>query len=201
MKFYGRRLRLILSAWTAMFAMGIAWPAPPTAQAPTSQPATWAARDINLGLHNLPRSYFCDELRQKFLDVLLAVGAHADPNVLTSRCETGSRSPSVRLRFSMPELVADTAQRSAVSETSTALVRLQPGHPVSLDAADCELMRQIKDGLLAPISQHVLTFNLACSAPPSRGPRFSLTIRTLQPLVAEARVADERVLALKRRSQ
>src|SRR3569833_2446278 len=122
MKFHGRRLRLILSAWTAMFAMGIAWPAPPTAQAPTSQPATWAARDINLGLHNLPRSYFCDELRQKFLDVLLAIGAHADPNVLTSRCETGSRSPSVRLRFSMPERGAGAARRGAGGGAAAARV-------------------------------------------------------------------------------
>lgn len=200
MRFHRRRLTLILFALTAMFAMNIALTAPPTTQPPTSRPLFWAARDINLSLHNLPRSYFCDELRQKFRDVLLAVGARAEPNVLASRCEAGSRSPSVRSRFSIPELVANGVQNGTVGETATALVRLEPGHPVSLDATDCELMRQIKDGLLAPLSQHVVTFNLACSAPPARGPRFSLTARTLQPLVTNARVADERELARNRRN-
>ena len=181
-----------------MFAIGLALAAAPTAQSPTSQSATWVAHDINLNLYNLPRSYFCDELREKFRDVLLALGARPDLSVLTSRCEPGSRSPSVRVRFSMPEIIESAAKGGTVVEASAALVRLEPGHPVSLEATDCELLRQIKDGLLAPTSQHVTTFNLACSAPPSRWPRFSLSVRTLQALASGVRVADERDPPLKR---
>ena len=198
MKFHSRQLQWILSAWTAMFAIGLALAAPPTAQSPGSQPATWVEHDINLNLYNLPRSYFCDELRQKFRDVLLVLGARPDPNVLTSRCELGSRSPSVRVRFSMPQTSESTAKGGTAVEASAALVRLEAGHPVSLEATDCELLRQIKDGLLAPISHQVMTFNLACSAPASKRARFSLSVQTLQPLVGATRVADERALPLKR---
>jgi hypothetical protein len=192
MRFHSRKLRLILSGGTPMFAIGFALAAAPTAQPPTNQPAAWVAHDINVHLHNLPRSYSCDDLRQKFRDVLLVLGARPDPNVLTSRCELGYRSPSVRVRFSIAEPSESTAKQGAVVEASAAVVRLEPGHPVSLDATDCELMRQIKDGLLAPISQHVTTFNLACSAPSSKGARFNLSVQTLQPLVGGVRVADER---------
>lgn len=198
MKFHSRKLRLIWSTWAPMFAIGLAVAAPPTAlaggtaQPPTNPSAAWVAHDINVRLYNLPRSYSCDDLRQKFRDVLLVLGARPDLDVLTSRCELGSRSPSVRVRFSMPETIESTANHATVVEVSTAVVRLEPGRPVSLDATDCELMRQIKDGLLAPISQHVTTFNLACSAPSSKGARFNLSVRTLQPVVDGVRVADER---------
>ena len=187
MKFHRRKLQLILSAWTAMFAIGVALAAPPAAQSAGSQPATWVAHDINLNLYNLPRSYFCDELRQKFRDVLLVLGARPDANVLTSRCELGSRSPSVRVRFSMPEISESTVKGGTAVEAAATLVRLEAGHPASLEATDCELLRQIKDGLLAPISHQVTTFNLACSAPSSKGARFNLSVRTLQPLMAVAR--------------
>jgi hypothetical protein len=197
MKIHGRKLQLVLSAWTAMFVIGLACAAPPTAQLPESQPATWVAHDINLRLYNLPRSYFCDELRQKFHDVLLVLGARPDLNVLTFRCELGSRSPNIRMRFSMPQISESTAKGGTVIEASAALVSLEPGHPVSLEATDCELLRQIKDGLLAPISQQVTTFNLACSAPASKGTRFHLSVRTLQPLAGATRVADERAFPLK----
>lgn len=198
MKFHSCKLRLILSAWTPMFAVGLALAAPPTAKPPTDQPATWVVHDINVNLYNLPRRYSCDELRQKFRDMLLVLGARPDLNVLTSRCELGWRSPSVRVRFSMPEVVEPTAKRGTVVEASALLVRLEPGHPASLEVTDCELMRQIKDGLLAPIPQHVTTFNLACSAPPSRGVRFNLSVQTLQPLAVGTRLADEHEPPLKR---
>lgn len=198
MKYHSRTLRLIFSAWTAMFALNLALAAPPTAHPPTNFPATWVAHDINVDLYNLPRSYPCDVLREKFRDVLLALGARQDANVLAARCEPGSRSPRVRVRFSMPEIAERTAKQGTVVEVSAALVRLEPGHPVSLDATDCELMRQIKDGLLTPISQHVTTFNLACSAPSSKGAGFNLSVWTLQSPVGATRMADERALPPKR---
>lgn len=189
------RLRMmpVLTALTPMLTVSLALAAPPMAQ-----PATWVAHDLNVDLHNLPQRYSCDDFRHKFRDVLLVLGARPDLKVLTARCEPGSRSPIVRLQFSMPELVERTSKRGTIVEAAAAIVRLEPGHPVSLYAADCELMRQIKDGLLTPLSQHIMSFNLACSAPPSRGARFNLSVQTLQPLGGGARVADERDASLKR---
>jgi hypothetical protein len=183
MKFHSRKLLLILSAWTPLSMIGLA-----LAAAPTAQPATWIAHDLNVDLHNLPQRYYCDELRQKFRDVLLALGARPDPNVLTSRCEIGSRSPSVRVQFSMPEVLERNSKGGAVVQVAAAIVRLEPGHPVSLRAGDCELLRQIKDGLLTAVFQSAMNFNLACSAP-SVVARFNLSVQTLQPLDNGARVA------------
>jgi hypothetical protein len=193
MKFHSSKMMLILTALTPMLTAGLALAAPLTAQ-----PAVWVAHDLSVDLHNLPQRYSCDDLRHKFRDVLLVLGARPDLKVLTVRCELGSRSPSVRLQFSMPELVERTAKRGTVVDAAAAIVRLEPEHPASLYAADCELMRQIKDRLLAPMSQRVTSFNLACSAPPSRGARFSLSVQTLQPLDRGARVAEEREFPLKR---
>jgi len=169
----------------------------PLAATLTAQPAAWVSFDLSVVLHNLPGRYSCDELRSKFRDVLLVLGARPDLKVLISRCEPGSHSPYVRVQLTLPELIERTSKRGVVVGAAEAIVRLEPGHPPSLYAADCELMRQIKDGLLAPLSQRVVSFNLACSAPSSNGPRFNLSVQTLKPLDSGAHVADEVKLPLK----
>ena len=175
----------VLTAYPALSA-------PPAAQTA----AAWVAHDLTVKLHNLPGRYSCDDLRLKFRDVLLVLGARPDLKVLTSRCEL--RSPVVRVQFAMPELVESTSERGVALEAAAAFVRLEPGHPASLNATDCELLRQIKDGLLAPMSRRVVSFNLACSALSSSGPRFNLSVQTLKPLDGGARVADEARFPLKR---
>jgi hypothetical protein len=186
MKSHHSKLVFILTALTPML---MAYPAP--AAPPTAQPAAWLAYDLKVDLHNLPRRYSCDELRLKFRDVLLVLGARPDLKVLIARCELGSRSPFVRVQFAMPELVERTSKGGVAMEAAAAIVRLEPGHPASLYAADCELMRQIKDGLLARMSRRVVSFNLACSALSSSGPRFNLSVQTLKPLDGGARTVDE----------
>jgi hypothetical protein len=187
MKLHGTGKILVWIALTPLFTAGLALAAPPTAL-----PTTWAAHDLNIDLHNLPQRYSCDDLRQKFHDVLLVLGARPDLKVSAARCELGSRSPSVRLQFSLPGPGERPAKPAAAHDAATTIVRLEPGHPGSLSAVDCELMRQIKDRLLAPLSQRVVSFNLACSAPPSKGARFNLAVQMLQPLGDDTRVADDR---------
>jgi hypothetical protein len=186
MNFHSRKLMLISAALTSLLAHGSV-----QAAAQASQPAAWVARDLNIDLHNLPGRYSCDDLWHKFHDVLLVLGARPDLKVLTVRCERGARSPSVRLQFSMPDLVKPTAARGTVIDAAAATVRLEPGHPASLNEADCELLRQMKDRLLAPLSLRVVSFNLACSAPASRGAHFNVSVQTLMPLDSRARVAEE----------
>lgn len=185
MRFHRARLVFISTALTPLL---MAHPAP--AAPPTAQPATWVGYNLSIDLHNLPTRYSCDELQSKFRDVLLALGARQDLEVLTSRCELGSHSPIARVRFAIPELVGRTSKRGVAVEAAAAIVRLEPGHPASLYAADCELLRQIKDRLLAPMSRPVVSFNLACAALSSSRPRFNLSVQTLKPLDGGARVAD-----------
>jgi hypothetical protein len=185
MKFYSFGLVLILTALTPAYPAG---PTPATLQA--AHPAAWIAHDVIVDLYNLPRRYSCDDLREKFHDVLLALGVRADVTVLASRCELGSRSPSVRLHFSTPERVQRASTLGAVViDVAAPIIHLEPGYPASLTDADCELMRQMKDRLIVPISRGVLSFNLACSAPPSRGKSFSLSVQAFESLDNGARVA------------
>jgi hypothetical protein len=69
------------------------------------------------------------------------------------------------------------AQLQAVTTT----VRLGPGHPASLLSGDCELLRQMKDGLLESLSQRVVSFNLACAASHSTRWPFDVTVQALTP--------------------
>lgn len=177
---------LILSALTFMPAADLA-----QADPQNIQPAAWVAHDLSIDLHYLPRHYSCDELWQKFHDVLLVLGARPDLKIITTRCERSSRSPSVRLQFSSPELVKRTSARGTAIGAAAATIRLDAGHPASLNDTDCELMRQIKDRLLAPVSQRIVSFNLACSAPPSRRGRFNVSVQALQAVNSTARVAEE----------
>ena len=193
MKSRSCKLMLILAALTPLPAFGSAQAAPQAAQ-----PAAWVAHDLNIELHNLPGRYSCDDLSHKFHDVLLVLGARPDLRILTVRCERGSRSPSLRLQFSLPELVKPTSSRGMAVDATAATTRLEPGHPASLNETDCELLHQIKDRLLAPLSLHVVSFNLACFAPPSRRAHFNVSVQTLKPLDNQARVAEEREPLLKR---
>jgi hypothetical protein len=187
MKFRSRKLMLILAALTSPLAIGSA-----------AQPAAWVAHDLKIDLHNLPGRYSCDDLSRKFHDVLLVLGARPDLKILAERCERGSRSPNVRVQFSMPELVKPTQTRGMANDATAAIIRLEPGHPASLNEADCELLHQIKDRLLAPLSLHVVSFNLACFAPPSRRAHFNVSVQTLKPLDNQSRVAEEHEPLLKR---
>lgn len=177
---------LILWGLTPMLAGGLA-----EADSQTIQTAAWAAHDLRIDLHDLSRRYSCDDLWLKFHDVLLALGARPDLKILTERCDGASRSPSVRLQFSTPELVKRTSTLGTAIDATVATIRLEPGHPASLDDADCELMRQIKDRLLTPMSQHIVSFNLACYLSPSGRGRFNVSMQALQLVSSGARVAEE----------
>jgi hypothetical protein len=156
-------------------------------------PATWRPYDLIVDLHDLPQRYSCDDLWYKFRDVLLAMGARPDIKILVYRCEPGlsdgnARSPRAQLRFSMPELLTPAQSRWAQLQAVTTTVRLGPGHPASLLSGDCELLRQLKDGLLESLSQRVVSFNLACAAPRSARWPFNVTVQALTPSRSSSKV-------------
>ncbi len=163
------------------------------APARPGQPAVWTQHDLIVAFDHLPEIYSCDDLWYKFHDVLLAIGARPDMRILAYQC--GKRlgqlahSPQVHLRFFIPQAVRGSAARWADVNVEPRTVRLAPGHPASIKASDCELLRQMKDGLLAALPERVLQFNLACEAPATPWP-FSVSVEALKPVPGQARVAS-----------
>ena len=179
-----------------LVALTSAWDAEAATASQPGHPASWRPYDLLLDLHDLPQRYSCDDLWYKFRDVLLAVGARPDVKILVYRCEQGltdrkARSPRAQLQFSMPELLSPAQSRWAQLQAVTTTVRLAPGHPASLQSSDCELMRQVKDGLLESLSQRVVSFNLACAAPRSARWPFSVTVQALTPSRASSQVVAQ----------
>ena len=143
-----------------------------TPQSPT--PAVWIPHAIIVDL-DLPKRYSCDDLWYRFRVILLSIGANPDLKVVPYQCD--SQSPKVQLQFSLPEPVngaqAQFADLRAVNDTIT----LEPGHPMPLDAADCELVRQIKDELLTELPVRVLSAETVLRG----GPRHTHAFPPLPP--------------------
>jgi hypothetical protein len=193
---------LLLIPMTLLLCLSLTCPAATSAGAskqatPSRQPAAWRLYDFIVDLHDLPRRYSCDELWYRFHDVLVELGARADLKILPYHCEpqlapTDALSPRVQLKFALPEAVPAAQARLADMQATPLRVVLEPGHPASLVAGDCELLRQIKDGLLTSLSQsqRVVSFDLACAAPRSSRWPFNVTVQALEPASGTPRVAQ-----------
>jgi hypothetical protein len=84
----------------------------------------------------------------------------------------------VEVKFQLPEALSGAATRYAQITASEQAVRLAPGAPGSLQAGDCELMRQMQDTLLAGLPVHVASAAFHCSA---AAESFALTVNALLP--------------------
>src|SRR6185437_7963048 len=133
------------------------------------QPAAWIPHDLIVSFDHLPKVYSCDDLWYKFRDVLRAIGARSDMRILAYQCGAQygalAHSPQVHVHFFIPQALNRAQSKWADINAQTRTVRLGPGNPASLTSADCELLRQMKDGLLAALPDRVTGFNLACAAP------------------------------------
>lgn len=146
-------------------------------ETPTT-PAVWYHYDVIVDLQDLPKRYTCDELWYKFRDILLVVGARPDMDIVPYRCD--SLSPRVQIRFSFPKTLDGSLARFASLQAVSDTVHLEAGHPRSLDVADCALLQQIKDTLLAGLPVRVVSDRFACPASPSNHRSFELSVRTLR---------------------
>jgi hypothetical protein len=146
-----------------------------TPRSPT--PAVWIPHAIIVDL-DLPKRYSCDDLWYRFRVILLSIGANPDLKVVPYHCD--SQSPKVQLQFSLPEPVDGAQARFADLRAVNDTITLEPGHPMPLDAADCELVRQIKDELLAELPVRVLSAELSCAVAPAAHTRFRLCLQALR---------------------
>ena len=132
-----------------------------TLQVPDT-PAIWVPHAIILDLDSLPKRYSCDDLWYRFRALLLSIGAQPT-SVMPYHCD--SRSPSVELQFSIPRAVQAAEVRYSDLQAVNDTVLLEPARPAPFDAADCELMRQIKDQFFPTLPVHLLDFRLNCLTP------------------------------------
>jgi hypothetical protein len=147
----------------------------------TVQPAVWTPHELIVDLHDLPRHYTCDDLWYKFKGILSTLGARQDMEILPYRCE--SNSPRVQVKFSTPRLVPAAQAQWADLNAIEREVQIRPGSPAKLDSGDCELMRQVKSGLMKNLGTEIVAFRLPCEAPREAGEAaFNLTAKVLQPV-------------------
>jgi hypothetical protein len=180
-----RRLALLL---LPAIAAGQTLATSASSAAPT--PAEWKSYDVLVELRTLPRTYSCDELWYKVRDVLLQLGARAYMTITPFDCGSRrgeeARSPSVEVKFQLPEPLRGAATRYADTSVSEQAVRLAPGAPSSLQAGDCELMRQMEETLLAGLPVHITASAFDCGAAAK-----SFTVTLDAPLVARAGEAPQ----------
>jgi hypothetical protein len=169
----GVALLLATAATAASAATAATTRTPPAAVA-----AEWRTYDVLVPLQNLPTSYSCDDLWYKFRDVLLKLGARAYMTISPYHCGyvggAPAHSPSVELRFQLPQVLHGTAaSRYAQISVVEKSIRLAPGAPASLKGGDCELMSQLQNMLFPALPLHVSTAAFHCSQPHAS---FALTV-------------------------
>ncbi len=145
-----------------------------------AQPAAWLQHDLIVSLHDLPKTYSCNDLWYKFRDVLLAIGARADYKVLPYDC--GSRSPQVQLTFMLPQPLSSSQRQYADLDATPKTVELQPGQPSTLNASDCELVSQMNSSFFPAIPLKVVSSQLECTAAAKAKPHFELSVAALTPV-------------------
>jgi len=170
---------LVVSALLASVAAAhAAVPAHPSSDA-AAQPAAWLQHDLIVSLHNLPKTYSCNDLWYKFRDVLLEIGARADYKILPYDCD--SRSPQVQLNFMLPQALAPAQKQYADLNATPKTVELQPGKPSTLKASDCDLVSQMNSYLFPAIPLKVVSAQLECKATGKPKP-FEMSIAALTPI-------------------
>ena len=146
-----------------------------------AKPALWRTYDMIVNLHDLPRTYTCDQLWYEFHGILLRLGAwpysisilpyHCSPNASGSL-----RSPDVQVGFQLPFFLHGVAAKSAPAKAVERTISLSAGKPDTLHPADCQIMQQISHTLLASLPVRLEDQPFDCSAPPRLAGNFSVTV-------------------------
>lgn len=144
----------------------------------SSTAAVWVPHAIIVDLDSLPKRYSCDDLWYRFRAVLLAVGAQPT-RIMPYHCD--SRSPSVEMQFSIPRAVQGAEVRYSELQAVNDTIVLEPGRPAPINAADCELMRQITDELFPTLPVQVVGSELNCVVPQTSHQPFRVSLQALLP--------------------
>lgn len=170
-------LACVIASWAGA-AQAVTSPATAPATAPAAVPAEWRTYDLLVSFQGLPKTYSCDDLWYRFRDVLLTLGARAYMTISPYDCGYvgggEARSPRVELKFRLPQLLHGEDTRYAQMSAVNREVHLAPGTPHSLQAGDCELMKQLQNTLLTALPVQVTAASFSCNGP---GATFALTLQ------------------------
>ena len=181
----GRTALILLASASAVSAAATTGTASPAA------PAEWRTYDVLVPLQNLPTSYSCDELWYKFRALLLTFGARAYMTISPYHCGyvggPPAHSPSVELKFQLPEVLHGAATRYAQISVVEKTIRLAPGTPAALQPGDCELMMQLQDLLFPALPLHVSPSRSGFKCTRHAHASFALTVSASIAVPAPAR--------------
>ena len=176
------QLSLAVALAAATQALAAAAPAVAPAPVPASAPAPaeWRSYAVLVDFTALPRTYSCDDLWYKFRDVLLRLGARAYMTITPYQCGVRgggeAHSPKVEVKFQLPQPLHGDAVRYAQISAGDEIIKLAPGSPRSLGPDDCELVRQMQQGLLAALPVRVTSSDFRCTGARES---FSLTLEAV----------------------
>ena len=145
------------------------------------RPALWRSFNMIVNLQNLPRTYTCNQLWYELHGILQRLGAWPySINILPYNCSPtpsgDMKSPDVQVGFQLPFFLQGAAAKHAPAQAVERSIRLSPGEPQTLHAADCQLMQQLSQTLLASLPVRIDEQHFDCSAPLPRGARFNVTL-------------------------
>jgi len=180
-----------LAVAACALALGAQWPAMSSAAArgaspgasaeAAPRPALWRTFNMIVNLQNLPRTYTCNQIWYELHGILQRLGAWPySINILPYNCSPTPggymKSPNVQVGFQLPFFLEGAAAKGAPAQAVERTIRLTPGEPQTLHAADCELMQQISQTLLASLPVRVDEQHFDCSAAPRRAANFDVTL-------------------------
>jgi hypothetical protein len=174
---FSMKALIALSMLTFLSVASAATPAR-AADSAAPQPAAWLQHNLIVSLHDLPRTYSCDDLWYKFRDVLLEIGARADYKILPYDCD--STSPQLQLNFALPQGLGPSQQQYADLDATSKTVELEPGKPSTLNSSDCQLAKQMNASLFPAIPLKVDGSQFECTA--NGKSHFELTVAALTPV-------------------
>ncbi len=175
-------------------------------EAPETVQAVWQPQEVSFQYFGTTTAYNCDALSDKVERILKKVGVREGVRVSTAGCRGSrpERSISVRVSMLAPMVVGEQEQQPRLSaEKQQALIRrvsgktpvdmapfaatwetvdLSKDRSLDIQAGDCELLEQLRDGLFSKLRIKILVNQSTCTPHQSTGLPPRLTVSALVPL-------------------
>lgn len=176
------------------------------AEAPETVQAVWQPQEVSFQYFGATTAYNCDALSDKIERILEKVGAREGLRVSAGGCQGSrpERSISVRVSMLAPVAVGEQDQQSQLSaEKQQALIKrvsgktpvdmapfaatwetvdLSKDRSLNIQAGDCELIEQLRNGLFAKMRIKILSDQTTCVPHQSSKVLPKLTVSALVPL-------------------
>jgi hypothetical protein len=175
---------LCLLGLTGPFAAAAAWA--DGALADGVPVGSWSPRKLQFAYVGMTTAYSCDSLERQVGRILRYFGARADLRVRATGCPGSLDSPSrnawIDAQFQVLTPAADAHAPDAVPARWVA-IDLSPRGPNFMDAGDCDLIQEMKPGILASFSLRDAVYRVSCFPHEANIDGFSIKGEALQPVV------------------